>query len=96
MEPESSFPYSQAPVTYPYPEPTPSSPHNPLPLPEDPYRYNKNKDYIQSLFYKFYRRYSRYMEVLVNSLFFFSKERINQKVMNGICNFVCPHALHLK
>jgi hypothetical protein len=32
MEPQSSLPYSQAPVTCPYPEPTPSSPHNPFPL----------------------------------------------------------------
>ena len=30
MEPESSLPSSQAPVTCPYPEPTPSSPHNPV------------------------------------------------------------------
>ena len=36
MEPQSSFPYSQAPATCPYHEPTPSSPHNPFPLPEDP------------------------------------------------------------
>ena len=35
MEPESSFPYSQAPATCPCPEPTPSSLHNPFPLPED-------------------------------------------------------------
>jgi len=36
MEPESSLPSSQVPVTSSYPETTPSSPHNPLPLPEDP------------------------------------------------------------
>ena len=36
MEPESSSPFSQAPVTCPYPEPTPSSPHNPFTPPGDP------------------------------------------------------------
>ena len=39
MEPQSSLPYSQAPVTCPYPQPTPYSPHNPFPLPEDPSLY---------------------------------------------------------
>ena len=38
MEPEGSFPSSQAPATFSYPEPTPSSPHNPFPLPQDPSR----------------------------------------------------------
>src|SRR5215510_16504092 len=39
MEPESSLPYSQVPVTRPYPEPTPSSPQDSLQLPEDPSKY---------------------------------------------------------
>jgi hypothetical protein len=36
MEPESSLPYSQVPVTRPYPEPTPSSLHDPVQLPKEP------------------------------------------------------------
>jgi hypothetical protein len=31
MEPEGSWPHSQAPATCPYPEPAQSSPHTPIP-----------------------------------------------------------------